>query len=329
MLTTPLIERLARRGAVDVVATPLNAELLRNNPAVRSVIVYDKRGADSGVRGMRRLASELRSIGVTEAYIAQGSMRSGLIARLSGIPERVGFDSSPGRMFYTRRVAFRRGLHHSVRLWSLASDAADETTPLELRPTLYPGADERQAVDELLATLQVDANETLVAVAPGSIWGTKRWPGYAELAAEMVHSTGLRNSRVVVVGGKNDRALAATIVSHVAHSGGPPAIDATGRLSLLASAELIGRSKLLITNDSLPLHLASAMNTPTVAIFGPTVPRFGFGPLAERTAELGVRNLSCRPCDDHGPVICPLGHWRCMRELGVGEVMSAAETLGG
>ena len=327
VLTTPLIERLAQRGAVHVVATPLNAELLRNNPSVQSVILYDKRGADSGVRGIRRLASELRAIGASAAYVAQGSMRSGLMARLSQIRERIGFESSPGRVFYTRRIPFRRELHHSARLWSLASEATDSAAPPALRPTLYPGAVERESVTELLATFGVSENEKLVAVAPGSIWGTKRWPGYAKLAGEMGRSTVFRGSRVVVIGGANDRVLASAVVEATALSGGPPAVDATGRLSLLASAELIGRCALLLTNDSLPLHLASAMNTPTVAIFGPTVPEFGFGPLAERRTSLGVRDLSCRPCDDHGPVTCPLGHWKCMKELGSGVVMSAAELL--
>ncbi len=93
------------------------------------------------------------------------------------------------------------------------------------------------------------------------------------------------------------------------------AIDATGKLSLLASADLIGRAALLVTNDSAPQHLASAMNTPTVTVFGPTVPAFGFGPLADRSAVAGIDALACRPCDRHGPQKCPLGHWRCMREI--------------
>jgi heptosyltransferase-2 len=63
------------------------------------------------------------------------------------------------------------------------------------------------------------------------------------------------------------------------------------------------------------MHLASAMETPTVAIFGPTVPAFGFGPLATRASVVGHESLPCRPCDRHGPQRCPLGHFRCMREL--------------
>ena len=100
-----------------------------------------------------------------------------------------------------------------------------------------------------------------------------------------------------------------------------------GRLSLLASAELIGRARLLVTNDSAPLHLASAMNTPTVAVFGPTVPAFGFGPLADRASVAEHLGLDCRPCDRHGPQRCPLGHWRCMREITAGDVAALARAF--
>jgi heptosyltransferase-2 len=117
----------------------------------------------------------------------------------------------------------------------------------------------------------------------------------------------------VVIGGKDDAPLASEIVAAV----GDRAIDATGRLSLLGSAELIRRCALLVTNDSSPQHLASAVGTPTVTVFGPTVPEFGFGPLAQGSRTAGVRGLDCRPCDRHGPQQCPLGHWRCMRDLGV------------
>jgi heptosyltransferase II len=82
-----------------------------------------------------------------------------------------------------------------------------------------------------------------------------------------------------------------------------------------------------VTNDSSPLHLASAMNTPTLAVFGPTVPAFGFGPLADRSTVAQVEGLDCRPCDRHGPRRCPLGHWRCMREITAGDAAGLAHAL--
>jgi heptosyltransferase-2 len=155
-------------------------------------------------------------------------------------------------------------------------------------------------------------------MAPGSVWATKRWPYYAQLAHELRDA-----ARIAVIGAKSDQALALEIVAATKGQ----AVDATGALSLLASAELIGRSALLVTNDSAPLHLASAMNTPTIAVFGPTVPEFGFGPLADRAIVAGHTDLACRPCDRHGPQRCPLGHWRCMREITPAAVASLANDL--
>jgi len=315
VLTTPLLSHLAASSAVDVVSTPAASVLLENHPAVREVIVYDKRGRDRGAAGALRLAMRLRERHYDAAYLAQGSIRSGAIAFMARIPERIGFGTSAGRWFYTSRVGPIENTHHAARLLALGMrDPLRVVHTAEIRPRLYPGERERVAVDDVLGT-NVMSDEPLIVMAPGSVWATKRWPYFPALA------TALRDSgRIVVVGTEADRPLALEIVAATKGQ----AIDATGRLSLLASAELIGRSALLVTNDSAPLHLASAMNTPTVAVFGPTVPEFGFGPLAERSAVAGHELLSCRPCDRHGPQRCPLGHWRCMREITPDGVASLA-----
>jgi heptosyltransferase-2 len=131
----------------------------------------------------------------------------------------------------------------------------------------------------------------------------------------------------VVVGGVEDAGLGGSIAAAVRAAGGR-VLDACGRLTLLQSAALIGRARLLVTNDSAPLHFASALGTPVVALFGPTVPEFGFGPVGDGDLALGVMGLACRPCSDHGPPACPLGHHRCMRDLGVATVVTALEESG-
>jgi heptosyltransferase-2 len=128
---------------------------------------------------------------------------------------------------------------------------------------------------------------------------------------------------VAIVGGPEDAEDARALVDVA----GADAINATGRVGLLASAELIRRARVLVTNDSLPQHLASAVGTPTITIFGPTVPEFGFGPLAPHSMTLGVETLPCRPCHHHGPRVCPLGHWRCMKNLDVDRVDAAIAVL--
>jgi heptosyltransferase-2 len=315
VLTTPLLAYLANRGAVDVVVTPMSAALLANHPAVSDIIVYDKRGRDKGVLGFARMAARLRRNRYAAAYHAQGSMRSGALSYVARVPERVGFLSSAGRHFYTRRVDYIENEHHASRLLRLAMAPGAIPSAERLRPRLYPGDAERAAVDALL-TEHGWSGEPFVALAPGSVWPTKRWPQYAALAE-------LLDARVAIIGSGADSTLASEILSIA----GARAMDCTGRLSLLASAELIGRASVLVTNDSAPLHLASAMATPTVALFGPTVPEFGFGPLAPSARVIGRTELACRPCDRHGPRKCPLGHWRCMREITPRQVADAVHEL--
>lgn len=331
ILTTPLLERLAQDGPVHVVATPANAGILANHPAVASVIVFDKRRADRGLAGLRRVAAAVRATGARRAYLAQGSLRTAAVAWLAGVPERIGFATSPGRLLYTKQIAFDRTLHHAQRLSQLASAAtANDAVPV-LRPSLFPSAHDVAQVDALLREYHAGATVALIAVAPGSVWATKRWPSYDALGAELVTRIAdgrlPAGTRLVVLGGADDAPLAAAIAQRAAECGGAPVIDATGRLSLLASAALIGRARVLITNDSAPLHLASAMNTPTVAVFGPTIPAFGFGPLADVRKIVEREGLACRPCSAHGPQSCPLGHWQCMRDLAPDRVANVAQRL--
>lgn len=314
ILTTPLIAELATRGPVDALVTPEGAAILANNPALRTVFRYDKRNSYGSALGLWQTIRTIRANRPYDhVYLAQGSFRSGLLAMMTGARQRIGFSSSTGRILYTTELRYRPELHHAERLWSLAmADADASPSPDQIRPRLYPSDDDRRVVDGFLRRGS-EPDAPFVALAPGSAWGTKRWPYYVELARALAD-----DFRVAIVGSRADSAIAGEIVAAV---GEARAVNTAGSLSLLASAELIGRAQAIVTNDSAPLHLASAMGTPTLAIFGPTVPEFGFGPLAERRAVAGHEHLSCRPCHRHGPQRCPLGHWRCMRELTVDHIM--------
>src|SRR5262245_25031099 len=139
VLTTPLLAYLAQRGSVDVVCTPAASGLLANHPAVRDVIVYDKRGVDRGLRGFLRLAKRLRSANYDCAYHAQGSIRSGALTLAAGIRDRVGFASSAGRLFYTTRIPTPKNAHHAARLLALGTRDHLAPPPKQLQPRLYPG----------------------------------------------------------------------------------------------------------------------------------------------------------------------------------------------
>lgn len=309
VLTTPLLSALAaEHGPVDVVTGPIAAPLLETHPAVRQVIRYDKRGADRGLTGLRTLARRLKSGMYSHAYLPHRSLRTAALALLARIPSRIGF-SGGWSFLYTDAVPKPRTGHETARLLALA-ERGSATYPPHLRPT---------AEDERAAAALMEGD--FVALAPGSIWGSKRWPYYRELAARLAERV-----PVVVVGGQDDVELGDQIVRAVRPPG--RAVNGCGRLSLRQSAALIGRAALLVTNDSAPLHLATAMGTPVVALFGPTVTEFGFGPIRPGDVSLGVDGLQCRPCSPHGPLQCPLGHHRCMRDLTVEAVIAAIEELG-
>jgi heptosyltransferase-2 len=147
-------------------------------------------------------------------------------------------------------------------------------------------------------------------MAPGSVWGTKRWTqeGYAQLAAR-ISSDGLR---VVLAGSPAERPLCEA----VRELAGARMPVLAGRTSLPELAALLHGADALVGNDSGPAHIATAVGTPVVAVFGPTVPAFGYTPFGRAVRIVELPDLDCRPCHHHGPQTCPLEHFRCMREIG-------------
>lgn len=314
ILTTPLLARLAaRHGPVDVITTPAAAPLLETHPSVRRVIRYDKRGADRGVGGFRRITERLAAGRYAAAYLPHRSWRSAALAWCAHIPERIGFDDSPAAFLATRRVPRARTGHESARVLALAGPAPKGAVAAPVRMALTDA--DRDAASAWLRERGITT--PFVAVAPGSIWGTKRWPGYAELVTRL-------KGPVVVLGSEADAPLAAEVASAAAGRGH----SAAGTMSLRESAALIERAALLVTNDSAPLHMAGGVGTPVVAIFGPTTPAQGFAPLPGGGSVVQAHGLWCRPCSPHGPQVCPLGHHDCMRQVTVDQVLAAATAAG-
>ena len=306
VLTLPLIQRLAARfGPVDVVATPAAVPLLAGQPHVRRAIAYDKRGADRGWAGLFRLAGELRKRRYARAYLPHRSLRSAMLARLASIPERVGFAGGLAALVHTARVEQPGNGHATARLARLAGPGAVISAPWF---TLT--GDDRRAAAAWLSVRGLDGD--FMVLAPGARWATKRWPYFPELASSLPLP-------VVVIGGAEDRPMGAAIEAAApgrAHS-------AAGALALTASAALIERSTLVVSNDSVALHLAGALARPAVAVAGPTGPAPGFEPFSPADCVVGHPDLRCRPCSLHGHERCPLGHHRCMIELGAQQVRAA------
>lgn len=323
ILSLPMVQQLkaAAAGAeITFVAIPAVASVLKNHPSISRIVEYDKRGRERGFASMLRLARALREGRFDAALVPHRSLRSAAIVRRAGIPRRVGFDTSSGRMLLTDRVPYGNDSHEIDRNLALLRPLGIE--PSFALPSLYPDDADRMAVEALLRENAYVNPSGMVAVAPGSVWNTKRWPQnhFAELTQRLVEG----GWGVVLVGGAADSELCGWIQARVRS---PKVLTAAGRLSLLQSAELIRRCRAVVSNDSAPMHIAVAMRTPVVALFGATVPAFGFAPRGEYDVVIERNGLPCRPCSIHGGNSCPIKTFECMVSIEPAKVAAVVERI--
>lgn len=321
VLTTPLI-RAAKSGLsavrLIVLVRPSTADLLHHNPYIDEIIPYDKQGRERGVSRLMALARRVRDHHFDIALIPHRSIRSALIARLARIPCRIGFDTSAGRWFLTRRVPYRR-VHEVERNLDLLRPW--EITEISYPPELFPDEGDRTFADEFLHGHGAESSGLLIGLNPGSVWPTKRWlpERFADVARRAEQALG---ARVILFGGQEDVLLCRQIA---AQAGGGPLV-ATGQATLLQSAALVSRCDVLVSNDSAMAHIAAAMGTRVIDIFGPTVPAFGFAPYGAEHRII-ERMLSCRPCSRHGGKRCPIGTHECMRSISADAVFKTVQEL--
>ena len=299
--------------SIDVLTTPLVAPLLDYMPGVRKAIVADLPRRRLALRQQRALARRLQTEGYGQVLVMPRTWKSALAPYLAGIPRRTGFVGE-ARLGVLNDVRFgERTLPRMVD--RCAQLALPKGTPA---PSQWPLPQLQVPAAELAAWLQRQglSNERrpAVAFAPGAVGWSKRWPAthYAELARQLV----AEGNQVWVIGGPVERAIAAEIV----RTGDPHMRDLTGpdlRNAVLALAA----ADAAVSNNSGLLHVAAALGTPAVGIFGPTSP-WHWAPLNPLAAVIETTaQLSCRPC--HEPV-CRLRHHRCLRDISVEKVAAAA-----
>jgi len=315
ILSTPLIRATKETfpsAELFFLSIPSVVGALAHNPNLTQVITYDKRGGDRGLKGFLRVKKKLREIRIDLALIPHRSLRSALFAIGAGIRERIGFDRSAGFFLLTKRVTYQWGIHEVERNLSLLSPLG--VNPRPTPPELFPSAEEKKRAEKFLKERGISSQDRLVGFAPGSFWPTKRWPKerFAQLG-RMIKDYG---GKVILFSSSQEREICEVISSLI----GGRAVVAASSFSLLESAWLLTKLRVLVANDTAPAHMASAMGTPVVVIFGPTVPEFGFGPWGQ--GEVIQRMLPCRPCSPHGPLRCPRGSWDCMLRIGAEEVFS-------
>lgn len=306
VLTTPLIRavrQLFPDSMIDGLFTPQTVDLIRHNPNLSHIYTFDKR------RNKKKAFAETLPVLKRQHYDLAISLHRYLSTLLllfcSDIPRRIGFQSGWPGILLTDRVEYRRDLSEIERNLSLLSPLTRQTFDIQTEITLDPES-ENEAIS-MLST--VPFHHFRIAIAPGSVWPTKRWTEdhYVHVLSRFADQP----VSFIFIGSSEEQELCQRIIHR---SGVKQALNTAGSTSLLQAAALIKHCHLFIGNDSAPLHLANAVKTDVMAFFGPTDRSLGFFPFRPNDNVFQV-DLDCRPCSRHGSKRCPQRHFNCMKTL--------------
>jgi heptosyltransferase-2 len=297
---------------IDLLTTSLCAPLVDYMPGVRTGLVWDLPRSRLALAKQWKLATLLRSRGYRTALILPRTWKSAIAPALAGIPERIGF---VGEFRFGLLNRWRWGERTMPRFIDKnAALALPAGAPL---PGQWPVPQLRVPRDEAERWRQAGGLGAgpAIALAPGSVGAAKRWTSYPE-AAKLLAAKGFD---VWVIGGPGEKALAQEIVA----TGGPRVRDLTGhdlRNGILAMAA----ASVAISNDSGLMHIAAALGTPTMGIFGPTSP-YQWAPLNGLAATVQTRtHVPCQPCERP---VCRMNDHRCMRDIPATDVVAIASRV--
>ena len=323
VLSTPVLTALRRyfpHAFIAMMVRPACRDVVIGHPAVDDVILYEKDSAHRGVLATARFARRLRRYDFDTALILHPSNRSHWIPWLARIPVRIGYHRKSGWLL-THRLPHRKqeGQQHEARytLELLEPFGIREPDPTPHVP-VQPAAVAR--VESLLVEASIRPTDRLVAIHPSASCVSKRWmpERFAQVADRLMAEPGIR---VCLVAGADD----AVYAGRVAEAMRQPAMNLAGRLTIGEFAALLRRCRLLISNDSGPVHLAAAVGTPVVDIFGRNqagLSPLRWGPLGEGHVILH-KEVGCVTCLAHR---CDIG-FLCLTSLTVDEVYGAAISI--
>ncbi len=322
VLTTPFIRALKARfpsSKIDYVTKEDYVPLLAHNPEVDHV--YFLRRID-GFGGLRALAEKLRAAHYEHVFDLQNNFRSTILRAMLAVPSSsihkdnlkkfllVSFHKS----FFGEIVTVPERYARTAAAFGVRLD--------EHGPTVYIPSHVRQRTISALESKQAGVPDRRIAFCPGARHFTKRWPveKWIELAGFLLEK---ENTGVFLFGSKEESDCCEAI-----RRAFPDAIQSfCGNLSILETAAGLANCDVVVANDSGLMHLATAVNTPVVGIFGSTVREFGFFPYRSRSVVVENPGIPCRPCTHIGRDRCLRGHFACLREIDPRDVARGIDSL--
>ena len=317
--TTLALERLRshyRKAEISFLTKDIFAGLLESNRSIDRIVPFP---SDASLRKTIAFSRALASERFDLVVDLHSSTRSRLVRMLT----------RPARSLHLQKKLTRR-LH-------LSQPKASSPIPIRyLRVLETLGVDQSEGslsipVESIDTPFELDTEAITITIAPGARHYTKRWPAerYAAAAIELLDHLSLdRKGQIVVLGGMDEQETCNRVVTaiesesslHITH-------NLCGETTWLETARAIADSSILLANDSVAGHMAAAVGTPVVSLFGSTVPAFGFAPYTSASTVVEELGLPCRPCSRIGRDACPRGDFACMDQISPDRVASAARTL--
>ena len=323
LLSTPAIKAVREAfpdSHIAVMVRPYAKDIIEGNPYINEVIVYDKEGPERSLAGNFRFIMKLRKMKFDLALALHPTNRTHLIIALAGISRRVGYDKKLGWLL-TKKIPHTKqfGLKHEI---DYALDIVRQVGVQTCDRALFIALDDEseKRISNIFKSVGINDGDLVVTLNPSASCLSKRWP--AERFAGVADILSKRyKAKVVIISAIKDQAVSGMVISFLKE----PCLDLTGKTSVKDLASVLKRSSLLISNDSGPVHIACAVKTPVIAIFGRSdrgLSPLRWGPTGNRDIVLH-KDVGCDVCLAHK---CKIG-FKCLDAISVEEAASAAARI--
>lgn len=325
ILSTPAFSALRRRFPppcrISILVGEEAKEPVLRCPDIDEVIVADMKHKDKGIRALLKLGASVRRAQYDIVVDLQNNRASHILSFLSAASDRYGYDNGKWGFLLNNRVRDDKApidpVSHQFRVLSLLGITPASAPPGGARLRMWPSESDRVYVDEFLTSEWLLARQKLIGI---NISARRRWATKALPDAHMARvcdELGKRNMRIVLTGTSADIPEAQALIAKVKST---RLINACGKTTINQLACLIARCCGYISGDSAPLHIAAAMGTPCVALFGPTDPKRHLPPA--RNCVVIKKDIECGPC--YRPTC---RHTKCMEAIKPDEIVRAVESL--
>ena len=321
VMTLPAVHAIRNtfpEARIAILAKPWVAEIFNLCPDVDEVIVFQSPGIHSGIAGKLRLAKELKARKFDVAILLQNAIEAAIITWLAAIPVRAGYNSDGRGLLLTHSVQRTEAVRrvHQIQYY-LEMVKSLGCLSAEADVHLHPGNEYDNLSEKILSEHGIGREGLIVGLAPGAAYGpAKRWlpERFAAVSDRLIEDI---SAQVILFGSNEDRKSVDLVQQNANHR----FINLAGKTNLKEAIAAISRCSLFISNDSGLMHIAGALNIPTVAIFGSTNP-VTTSPVGDRSVVI-YKGASCSPCLKD---TCPTD-FKCMEMISVEEVCETARGL--